>query len=59
MILHYFNSKENKDKKLATKIYPDIIKIVEYIINKNNNSIKKDFQNSFPSFYLDEYLCNK
>ena len=52
MILHYFKSKENKDKKLAINIYPDLIKIVEHIINKNNNLIKKDFENSFQIFSI-------
>ena len=47
MILHYFNKKENKDKKIANKIYLSIINFIQLILNKNDLKIKKDFNTSF------------
>ena len=47
MILHYFNKKENKDKKIANKIYLSIIDFIQLILNKNGLKIKKDFNTSF------------
>ena len=47
MILHYFNKKENKDKKIANKIYFSLIKFVQLILNKKDLKIKKEFNSSF------------
>ena len=47
MILHYFNKKENKDKKIANKIYLSIINFIILVLNKRDLKIKKDFNSSF------------
>ena len=47
MILHYFNKKENKDKKIANKIYLSIIDFIQLVLNKRDLKIKKDFNSSF------------
>ena len=47
MILHYFNKKENKDKKIANKIYLSLIDFIQLILNKSDIKIKKDFNSSF------------
>ena len=47
MILHYFNKKENKDKKIANKIYLSLIDFIQLILKKSDIKIKKDFNSSF------------
>ena len=47
MILHYFKKKENKDKKIANKIYVSLIDFIQLILNKSDIKIKKDFNSSF------------
>ena len=47
MILHYFIKKENKDKKIANKIYFSLIKFVKLVLSKNDLKIKKEFNSSF------------
>ena len=44
MILHYFIKKENKDKKIANKIYFSLIKFVKLVLSKNDLKIKKEFE---------------
>ena len=47
MILHYFNKKENIEKKIAEETYKAILKLSNKILNDNNFFIKKDYNSSF------------
>ena len=47
MILHYFNKKENDDRKIANKIYLSLIDFIQLFLNKSDLKIKKDFNSSF------------
>ena len=47
MILHYFNKKENNDRKIANKIYLSLIDFIQLFLNKSDLKIKKDFNSSF------------
>ena len=47
MILHYFNKKENKDRKIANKIYLSLIDFIQLFLKKTDLKIKKDFNSSF------------
>ena len=47
MIIHYFRKKENKDKKIANKIYLSIIVQVKKILNKKEFNLIRDFNSSF------------
>ena len=47
MILHYFNKKENTEKKIAEETYKAILKQSNKILNDNNFFIKKDYNSSF------------
>ena len=47
MILHYINKKENKDRKIANKIYLSLIDFIQLFLNKSDLKVKKDFNSSF------------
>ena len=47
MILQYFKKKENKELKIATKQYKEVISESNLFLNDNNFFKKKDYKTSF------------
>ena len=47
MILQYFKKKENKDKKIANKLYHEIIETNKLIIKNKKHYLKNDFNSVF------------